>query len=117
MHEPGPGRVNAASLPVCPTLGGVCEQLPVEAIPGLAIPAHRATGGQVVYLTEGGRPVAEIHPAGTAARLRDLEGTGDTRPSFTCPRCGRTSYHPADAAEGYCGACHDWTVERPAAVR
>jgi ribosomal protein L37E len=30
---------------------------------------------------------------------------------FTCPRCGRTSYHPRDRAEGYCGACHDWTGE------
>lgn len=29
--------------------------------------------------------------------------------SVTCPRCGRTSYHPGDVAEGYCGACHDWT--------
>jgi hypothetical protein len=28
---------------------------------------------------------------------------------FTCPRCGRTSHHPQDIAEGYCGACHDWT--------
>lgn len=31
------------------------------------------------------------------------------RPSFTCPRCGRTSWHPVDVAEGYCGRCHDWT--------
>jgi hypothetical protein len=30
-------------------------------------------------------------------------------PSFTCPRCGRTSHHPNDVREGYCGACHDWT--------
>ena len=30
-------------------------------------------------------------------------------PSFSCPRCGRTSYHPDDVREGYCGACHDWT--------
>lgn len=29
--------------------------------------------------------------------------------SFTCPRCGRTSHHPVDEAEGYCGACHEWT--------
>jgi hypothetical protein len=29
--------------------------------------------------------------------------------SFTCPRCGRTSYHPTDIKERYCGACHDWT--------
>jgi hypothetical protein len=32
--------------------------------------------------------------------------------SFTCPRCGAESHHPMDAAEGYCGACHDWTGER-----
>lgn len=29
--------------------------------------------------------------------------------SFTCPRCGRTSYNPNDIGHGYCGACHDWT--------
>ena len=28
---------------------------------------------------------------------------------ITCPRCGRTSYHPDDVREGYCGNCHDWT--------
>jgi hypothetical protein len=33
--------------------------------------------------------------------------------SFTCPRCGRTSHHPTDVAEGYCGACHDWTSDDP----
>lgn len=32
--------------------------------------------------------------------------------SFTCPRCGRTSHHPDDIREGYCGACHDWTGQR-----
>jgi hypothetical protein len=26
--------------------------------------------------------------------------------SITCPRCGRTSFHPADVAERYCGACY-----------
>jgi hypothetical protein len=34
-------------------------------------------------------------------------------PAFSCPRCGRTSHHPLDAIEGYCGACHDWTEPRP----
>ena len=29
--------------------------------------------------------------------------------SITCPRCGMTSHNPTDAAEGYCGHCHDWT--------
>lgn len=32
-----------------------------------------------------------------------------TLAEFTCPRCQRTSYNPNDLAEGYCGACHDWT--------
>ena len=29
--------------------------------------------------------------------------------AFTCPRCGRTSQHPEDQRQGYCGACRDWT--------
>lgn len=29
-----------------------------------------------------------------------------SRPAITCPRCGRTSYHPKDVTERYCGACH-----------
>ena len=32
--------------------------------------------------------------------------------SFTCPRCGRTSYHPGDVVAGYCGHCHDWTRDQ-----
>lgn len=34
--------------------------------------------------------------------------------SFTCPRCGRTSYNPNDVDEGYCGSCHDWTRDENA---
>lgn len=40
------------------------------------------------------------------------EPPGATRPrssvaeSFTCPRCERTSYHPLDVANRYCGYCH-----------
>jgi hypothetical protein len=30
-------------------------------------------------------------------------------PTFTCPRCGRTSHNRVDAEQGYCGYCHDWT--------
>lgn len=29
--------------------------------------------------------------------------------SYTCPRCGKTSWNTTDAAQGYCGNCHDWT--------
>ena len=32
---------------------------------------------------------------------------------FACPRCGAVSHHPTDAAEGYCGRCHDWTGRDP----
>lgn len=31
------------------------------------------------------------------------------RTSFTCPRCGATSYNPQDIAEDYCGRCFWWT--------
>lgn len=88
------------------------QKLPAEAFCGLAIPLQAVRAGQVVSLTLRGELVAELHPAGTAERLRALQGAGDARPSFTCPRCGRTSHHQADVAEGYCGACHDWTGER-----
>lgn len=27
-------------------------------------------------------------------------------PSITCPVCERTSYHPEDVRQGYCGNCH-----------
>lgn len=32
-----------------------------------------------------------------------------TQPSITCPRCQRTSHHPKDIEEGYCGNCHQFT--------
>jgi hypothetical protein len=31
-------------------------------------------------------------------------------PPFTCPRCSKTSQHPDDADNGYCGACHAFTL-------
>lgn len=34
-----------------------------------------------------------------------IDETG-TRPSISCPRCQRTSWHPKDVETGYCGACH-----------
>jgi hypothetical protein len=36
-------------------------------------------------------------------------GSGIRQPSFTCPRCGATSYNPNDIREKYCGSCHAWT--------
>lgn len=51
----------------------------------------------------------------TAAAILSASGlwnglaSAKEHPSITCPRCGFTSYHPKDIAEGYCGQCHDWT--------
>lgn len=44
-----------------------------------------------------------------AANLADETHVDLVRNVFTCPRCGAVSQHPTDKAEGYCGACHDWT--------
>lgn len=41
--------------------------------------------------------------------IREARREPAVRGPFTCPRCGRTSQHPNDVAEGYCGGCHDWT--------
>lgn len=35
-------------------------------------------------------------------------------PSFTCPKCERTSYHPKDLEQRYCGACHEFFPEKGA---
>jgi ribosomal protein L37AE/L43A len=42
--------------------------------------------------------------------------TGATQ-TITCPVCKRTSHHPTDVVEGYCGACHDWTSPPATAPR
>lgn len=42
-----------------------------------------------------------MHPG-----LADL--AGEEGLSFTCPRCGRTTHHPEDVRQRYCGSCHDW---------
>jgi ribosomal protein S27AE len=51
---------------------------------------------------------AECERADLQAAMPD-PGEEPLTESYTCPRCGRTSYHPDDIREGYCGACHDWT--------
>lgn len=43
-------------------------------------------------------------PAGAAAAFR----AEHPATVFTCHRCGATSWHPEDRAQGYCGACHDF---------
>lgn len=36
------------------------------------------------------------------------ESIGPDGPSITCPKCGKTSYHPKDVEEKYCGNCHEF---------
>jgi hypothetical protein len=39
--------------------------------------------------------------------------------SITCPQCGRTSYHPEDVRQRYCGSCHQFhsDMERGSKLR
>jgi|SRR5580693_2552560 hypothetical protein len=59
-------------------------------------------------LDEWARQVRAALEASRGVRGELGDPTGNP-PGFTCPICGRTSFHPRDRAEGYCGACHDWT--------
>lgn len=48
--------------------------------------------------------IAWLDDRGCFALQRKIE----EEPSITCPKCGRTSYHPKDIEERYCGFCHEW---------
>ncbi len=68
-------------------------------------------GGAQVVISRG--QVKSLHldmPPPMAKAVLDVAPIA--RLSFTCPHCDRVSYHPADIAHGYCGACHDWTARR-----
>lgn len=56
----------------------------------------------------------ERYAAHQAAKGRWPSGGGGPTPSFTCPKCGMTSYHPEDVRQGYCGSCHEFTGEQEA---
>ena len=56
------------------------SELPIpEARDHLSEVAHEAAGGQVIYLTEGGRRLAAIVPADVAAEIEAAEDADDIR--------------------------------------
>lgn len=54
-------------------------------------------------LQRGGPPLGGIYMVGI---------TPEGEPWITCLVCMRTSYHPSDVAERYCGACHEFHDHR-----
>lgn len=56
------------------------QKLPAEAFCSLSVPLQAVQAGQVIGLTLRGVVVAELHPAGTEARLRALEDTAGVSP-------------------------------------
>lgn len=44
-----------------------------------------------------------------AFELHGYRRRGPLIEGFTCPRCEKTSYHPDDVRNGYCGHCHQFT--------
>lgn len=42
-------------------------------------------------------------------QIGEVTSREESQPSITCPLCAKTSYHPKDIEEGYCGFCHWWT--------
>jgi ribosomal protein S27AE len=49
-----------------------------------------------------------------AERGYDLDRLRERDPllRFICPDCGKSSSHPDDIANGYCGNCHAFTGDR-----
>ena len=65
---------------------------------------------------EPAKSVAKPKPAGRVFRWlcphcqHELTaGLAEVHTERVCPQCERTSYHPMDVQEGYCGACHEFT--------
>lgn len=46
--------------------------------------------------------------AALEAYRRDHPREVEPTPSITCPHCGRTSYHPKDIGNNFCGVCGFW---------
>lgn len=78
-----------AALTAAAPYAGLVSALPIDGNPNLSGPAHEAQGGQVVYLTEHGTPIAEVMPAGSAKRLQDAEDEANIRRILAGPRTGR----------------------------
>lgn len=70
---------------------------------GEAAVAHaRATGAQLYCDDE----AVSLEEAQRVLRFNPGSVSCDGGGGYTCPHCERTSYHPRDLAERYCGACH-----------
>jgi hypothetical protein len=65
---------------------------------------HRAIAARTLPIT------AEKNGVTVDELTKRLERIFGIPAGFTCPRCGKTSANPNDLANGYCGACHDWTA-------
>lgn len=69
-----------------------------------------ATGGEL--------PTAPSRDPGGSDRSEaapELPDGNTPTPSFQCPDCQKVSYHPQNITAGYCGNCHAFTGQSPAA--
>lgn len=57
-----------------------------------------------------GRPTADVVAHLIRVAVFDSAAVTAQGEPFTCPRCGRTSWHPEDKRQGYCDSCHDYTA-------
>ncbi|MFD9445493.1 hypothetical protein ACFWBR_42390 [Streptomyces sp. NPDC060006] len=72
----------------------------------------RALGASItlVYLTLALALLAVLARTRLRTRARNRRrARAALRPTFTCPRCTRTSHHPMDLRYGWCGHCSDYT--------
>jgi hypothetical protein len=77
----------------------------------------RALGSEEVRAAIGAAVAREVQTALQGLAVPDPEPAPPPDPareeapkqpaSYTCPKCGRTSYHPKDVEHRYCGNCHE----------
>lgn len=78
-----------------------------EAHTELEVTAHAPVQGEAMHKVVAGHVLDCLDAQGYTIVSKESV----SRPSITCPVCGRTSYHPEDVRFGYCSACAWYTSD------
>ncbi len=87
------------------------DEIQIQAIEGMLgkyKKVVRATTGEAFRV-----PMRDIITQGVREQDLDRYPRWEEPTSYTCPRCGMTSYNEHDISNRYCANCHDWEIDLP----